>query len=90
MVETINKLILFEHVYLDEWRKGEEERCDHVIVSLFEYYSDHPDKMPLEYVQIAYRDGTERAVTDYLACMTDRFALRSYQSIFVPVSFPVI
>ncbi len=81
---------LFEHVYLDEWRKGEEERCDHVIVSLFAYYMDHPDKMPIEYVQIAYRDGTERAVTDYLACMTDRFALRSYQNIFVPVSFPVI
>ena len=81
---------LFEHVYLDEWRKGEEQRCDHVITALFDYYMDHPGSMPLEYVQIAYRDGTERAVTDYLACMTDRYALRTYQSIFVPSSFPVV
>ncbi|MBR3016588.1 MAG: deoxyguanosinetriphosphate triphosphohydrolase [Clostridia bacterium] len=81
---------LFEHVYLDAWRQAEEQRCDHVIVSLFEYYMEHPGQMPLEYVQIAYRDGTERAVTDYLACMTDRYAIRTYQNLFVPVSFPVL
>lgn len=81
---------LFEHVYLDEWRRGEEQKCDHVIVSLFEYFMEHPGKMPLEYVQISYRDGTERAVTDFLACMTDRYAIRMYQNLFVPSSFPVI
>ncbi len=80
---------LFERVYLDEWRRAEEEKCDHVIVTLFEYYMEHPGKMPLEYVQIAYRDGTERAVTDFLACMTDRYAIRTYQNLFVPASFPV-
>lgn len=81
---------LFEKVYLDSWRNAEEERCDHVISSLFAYYMEHPGKMPLEYVQISYRDGTERAVTDFLACMTDRYALRTYQQLFVPSSFPVI
>lgn len=81
---------LFEKVYMDTWREAEESRCDHVIASLFQYFMDHPGKMPLEYVQIAYRDGTERAVTDYLACMTDRYALRTYESIFIPASFPVI
>ena len=81
---------LFDHVYMDKWRKEEEERCDHVIVSLFEYFMEHPQKMPMEYVQIAYRDGTERAVTDFLACMTDRYALRTYENLFIPVSYPVI
>ncbi|MBR1586304.1 MAG: deoxyguanosinetriphosphate triphosphohydrolase [Clostridia bacterium] len=81
---------LFEKVYMDAWRKQEEERCDHVLAALFDYYMEHPGKMPLEYVQISYRDGTERAVTDFLACMTDRYALRTYQNLFVPASFPVI
>lgn len=81
---------LFDHVYLDEWRQSEEEKCDHVLVSLFEYFMEHPGKMPLEYVQISYRDGTERAVTDFLACMSDRYAIRTYQNLFIPVSFPVI
>ena len=81
---------LFDHVYMDKWRKEEEERCDHVIVSLFDFFMEHPQKMPMEYVQIAYRDGTERAVTDFLACMTDRYALRTYENLFIPVSYPVI
>ena len=81
---------MFQRVYMDAWRKEEERRCDHVIASLFAYYMEHPGKMPLEYVQISYRDGIERAVTDFLACMTDRYALRTYQELFVPVSFPVI
>ncbi len=84
------RAFMFERVYMDEWRKEEERRCDHVIEALFEYYMEHPGKMPLEYVQISYRDGIERAVTDFLACMTDRYALRTYQDLFVPVSFPVI
>ncbi|MBE5783738.1 MAG: deoxyguanosinetriphosphate triphosphohydrolase [Clostridiales bacterium] len=81
---------MFERVYQDEWRTLEEKRCDHVISALYEYFMEHPGEMPLEYVQISYRDGTARAVTDYLACMTDRYALRTYQKIFVPASFPII
>ncbi len=84
------RAFMFEHVYMDAWRKEEERRCDHVIEALFEYYMEHPGKMPLEYVQISYRDGIERAVTDFLACMTDRYALRTYQQLFVPVSYPVV
>ena len=84
------RAFMFRHVYMDAWRKEEERRCDQVIEALFEYYMEHPGKMPLEYVQISYRDGIERAVTDFLACMTDRYALRTYQQLFVPVSFPVI
>ena len=84
------RAFMFQRVYMDHWRKEEERRCDHVIEALIEYYMEHPGKMPLEYVQISYRDGTERAVTDYLACMTDRYALRTYQQLFIPVSFPVI
>ena len=84
------RAFMFQRVYMDAWRKEEERRCDHVIASLFAYYMEHPGKMPLEYVQISYRDGIERAVTDFLACMTDRYALRTYQELFVPVSFPVI
>lgn len=81
---------MFQYVYQDRWRNAEEERCDHVITALFEHYSQHPEDMPMEYIQIAYQEGSERAVTDYLACMTDRFAMRCYQQLFVPASFPVL
>lgn len=81
---------LFERVYKDGWREEEERKCDHVIASLFAHFIEHPGEMPLEYVQISYRDCTERAVTDYLACMTDRYAMRIYGDIFLPSAFPVL
>lgn len=84
------RAFMFRYVYQDKWRNDEEQRCDHVISLLFEHYKKHPEDMPMEYIQIAYQEGTERAVTDYLACMTDRYAMRCYQQIFVPVSFPVL
>lgn len=81
---------LFEKVYRDGWREEEERKCDHVIAALFSHFIGHPGEMPLEYVQISYRDGTERAVTDFLACMTDRYAMRVYEGIFLPSAFPVL
>ncbi len=78
---------LFRNVYLDSWRVEEERKCDHVIQSLFTYLCEHPEKMPLEYLEISYQEGTERAVADYIACMTDRYALRTYQQFFIPDCF---
>ncbi|MBQ2700025.1 MAG: deoxyguanosinetriphosphate triphosphohydrolase [Clostridia bacterium] len=91
-VETATNALrefMFERVYRDEWRQKEEDRCDHVVRALFEHYLSHPGEMPNEYVTIAYQEGTERAVCDFLACMTDRYAIRTYQKIHIPSSFPV-
>lgn len=81
---------MFEHVYRDAWRKAEENRCDHVVRSLFHYYCKHPGEMPEEFMLIGYQEGTERAVCDYISCMTDRFAVRAYQQLFIPTSFPLV
>ena len=80
---------MFEHVYRDSWRAAEEIRCDHVIRSLFQYHSQNPGDMPMDYVMIGYREGVARGVCDYLSGMTDRYAIRLFQQLFVPNSFPV-
>ena len=87
--ETMDGLreFMFERVYRDSWRTAEENRCDHVVRALFHYYSDHPGEMPEEFVLIGYREGTDRAVCDFLSCMTDRYAIRLYQKLFVPAGF---
>ena len=81
---------MFERVYRDKWRAAEEERCDHVIRELFQHYSEHPGEMPEEYILIGYREGTDRAVCDFLSCMTDRYAIRLYQQLFVPSGFQTL
>ena len=81
---------MFERVYRDKWRAAEEHRCDLVVKQLFHYYSDHPGEMPEEYVLIGYREGMERGVCDFLSGMTDRYAVRTYQQLFVPAAFPAM
>ena len=78
---------LFENVYLDEWRKQEEQRCDHVVNGLFDHYAAHPEQLPGEYLEILYLEGAERAICDFIAGMTDRYAICLYQSIFIPKAF---
>lgn len=80
---------MFEKVYRDAWRAAEEGRCDHVMKGLFHYYSEHPGEMPNEFLLIGYREGMDRAVCDFLSCMTDRYAVRQYQSLFIPGAFPL-
>ncbi len=81
---------MFEKVYRDGWRAAEENRCDHIMKALHTYYINHPGEMPEEFLLIGYRDGSERGVCDFLSCMTDRYAVRQFQQLFIPASFPAI
>jgi len=56
---------------------------------LFEYYTGHPESMPPEFVKIAEEENVERAVVDYIAGMTDGFALKKFKDIYVPSSWPL-
>ncbi len=81
------RAFLFTHVYQDEWRKKEEERCDYILTALFEHYMTHPEQLPAEYLEIFYVEGPERAVCDFVACMTDRYAIDRFTALFVPSAF---
>lgn len=78
---------LFERVYLDEWRKKEEARCDYLVNALFRHFCQHPEQLPKEYLEILYIEGPERAVCDFIAGMTDRYAIAAFQDVFVPKAF---
>lgn len=84
------RAFLFKRVYQDKWRSDEEQKCDFVVENLFRYYMEHPAEMSKEYVESSFREGTERAVVDYIASMTDRFAMRIFKQSFVPDAFHVL
>ena len=44
----------------------------------------NPDQMPADYRRLIEEDGAERAVADFLSGMTDNYAIRDYERIFVP------
>lgn len=55
-----------------------------IISSLYDYYINHPDELPGIYKKIQEMEGTKVAVKDFIAGMTDRFALNLYDKLFVP------
>lgn len=78
------RAFMFEHVYLNPAAKGEEVKAKALIKRLYEFYFDHPDQMPSDYRTILEEDGKGRAVADFLSGMTDTYAIRDYERIFVP------
>lgn len=51
---------------------------------IYSYYIKNISEMPEEYVSIANADGEERAVCDYIAGMSDTYALKIFNKLFVP------
>ncbi|MGE5459123.1 MAG: deoxyguanosinetriphosphate triphosphohydrolase [Solirubrobacterales bacterium] len=73
---------LFERVYLRDEARAEQEKAIALVRTLFAYYLDHPDAVPPEYHQ-APGDLPTR-IADHIAGMTDRYALRTYEQLFLP------
>lgn len=75
---------LFANVYVGSQAKKEEAKVRHVVQFLFRYFVDHPEYLPAEYNRRIENDCIERIVCDYIAGMTDNFAIRIYQKHFLP------
>lgn len=77
---------MFEHVYKNEIPKAEEGKAQHLIVMLFNYYMEHTDKLPDEYLFLITerKESRERAVCDYIAGMSDSYAIDKFEELFVP------
>ena len=77
------RAFMFERVYLGPEATREHAKIELVVRALFDHYCAHPEEIP-----DSIPDGDlPRRVTDYLAGMTDRFCIRSFEELSVPVAF---
>jgi len=92
VLEATNELrtYMFTNVYLAGPAKTEDDKAQGVLWDLLEYFETHPDRMPLEHQRIADRDGIKCAVADYIAGMTDRYALDTYTALFIPAAWSTL
>lgn len=79
------RAFLFEYVYRAPVVLHEVDKATHLIADLFDHYVQHIDDVPEEYRAISSGDDL-RAVTDYVAGMTDRYAKSLYEDLFIPRS----
>ena len=78
------RAFLFETVYLNSEVKAEDIKAKNLLKYLFEYFTKHPEQIPEHHRQFASEEGVERCVSDYISGMTDRYAIETYQEIFIP------
>ena len=71
------RTFMFQNVYLGPTARAEHAKIERVVQGLFDWYCEHPGEQPAG-------DSDADRVTDYLAGMTDRFAIRAWTDRFVP------
>ena len=76
---------LFTHLYTNSIAKKEEKKAEKLIEMLYEYYSQNVDLLPQEYIfLIDKNENVSQVVADYIAGMTDDYAVNQFNSIFIP------
>ena len=68
---------------------GCQSAAQDMLRRLFECYVSDPDRLPPEFQDIREREGVERAVCDYIAGMTDKYAVEKFSEAFIPMSWGV-
>ncbi len=77
------RAFMFKRVYVDSIAKREEGKARLLIEHLFGYYVENVQVLSKEFTK-NLADGAERVAADYIACMTDRYAIKDYNRIYIP------
>ncbi|MBE6749548.1 MAG: deoxyguanosinetriphosphate triphosphohydrolase [Ruminococcaceae bacterium] len=80
---------LYDSVYKNPVAKKEETKVLGIVEGLFRYFMKMPEKMSAEYLKICEKEGVERAVADYIAGMTDHYAITVYSDIYIPKAWKI-
>ena len=83
------RAFMFERVYRNPAVKSEEVKAKAMLKRMYEYYYEHPEMIPADFQPQLSFEGTERIVCDYIAGMTDNYAVDKFGELFVPTGWHV-
>ena len=78
---------MYDAVYRNPTAKREESKVLGLLGSIYDRYLRYPEELPELYRRLAREDGLEQAVCDYIAGMTDSYALQLYSRLFIPAAW---
>ncbi|WP_196593901.1 deoxyguanosinetriphosphate triphosphohydrolase [Pectinatus sottacetonis] len=86
MVKVMNvfRTFMFEKIYHSKVLEKERKQAGFIVEQLFKYYMKNPDKMPREFWVREKKWGKQQVVVDYIAGLTDSYAVAKFNEIFVP------
>lgn len=82
---------MFKNVYLNEFAKPEESKAKGIVEALYRYYSEDIFRLPKEYQDFIFKfkQDSDIVICDYIAGMTDSFAIEHYKNIFIPKKWKI-
>lgn len=80
---------MFRRVYRNPVAKAEEARAREMLKRLYDYYFTHPEALPADFQPQMSLEGMERTVCDYIAGMTDNYAVDKYTELFIPAGWHI-
>ena len=80
---------MFKTVYMNMKVKGEERKVLGILRGIYDYYIQTPNDLPEFYRRIMKQEGLSRAVCDYVSGMTDKYAVYTYEKLFIPDAWQV-
>ncbi|HHX72436.1 MAG TPA: deoxyguanosinetriphosphate triphosphohydrolase [Clostridiales bacterium] len=81
---------LFENVYTNPVAKGEERKAEVLLIQLYCYYEKNVDKLPNLYLERLASDELSVVLCDFIAGMSDRYAVELFKELFTPKSWQVL
>lgn len=84
----ILKDFLFKNMYHHYRVVRMQKKAERILTELFNAYANEPSMLPLQFQNLIEEKGKERTICDYLAGMTDRFAVDEYAKLFDPSLLP--
>ena len=87
---NVTRKFLFENVYTDAAGNREDKKADRLLTYLFEYYSEHSDQMPDFYREMLKTTSKEIVLCDFIASMTDTYAINLFSELCLPRRWDVL
>ncbi len=83
------RAFMFENVYRNPIAKGEETKAKDMLKRMYTYYYEHPEAIPEDFQPQLSFDGMEQTICDYIAGMTDNYAVDTYTRLFIPTAWQI-
>ena len=92
LLERFNGLreFMFANVYTNSVAKEDDPKTRFIIHALYEHYCKQPEELPGELLANPRAEPTARIVADYIAGMSDRYALRMFEQLYIPRQWAVM
>jgi dGTPase len=75
---------MFSRIYYSPDLNPDRKKAQYIIHKLYEYYLKHPDQLPQEFLEREELWGLETTIVDYIAGLTDLYAIHLFETLFIP------